>query len=64
MLIPVCESAPESLSLPPNDDAKTEAGVRPAWVALALQREADVTSGKVALVPGHEAIARIWARIA
>ncbi len=33
------------------------------WVDEALRREAEVLSGKVALVPGAEAVARARARI-
>lgn len=40
-----------------------ESMVQDAWVAEAIRREAEVLSGKVALVPGGEAIARVRARI-
>ena len=39
-------------------------GVEQAWVDEALRREADVLGGKVQLVPGAEAVARVRARIA
>lgn len=37
--------------------------VEKAWVAEALRREAEVSSGKVKLVPGAQAVARVRARI-
>ena len=37
--------------------------VEEAWMDEALRREAEVASGKVALVPGHEALGRIRARL-
>ena len=41
-----------------------DSGVEQAWVDEALRREADVLDGKVRLVPGAEAVARVRARIA
>ena len=38
--------------------------VQDAWVSEALRREAEVHAGKVALVPGQEALARVRARLA
>ena len=38
--------------------------VQDAWVAEALRREAEVRAGKVSLVSGHQAVARVRARIA
>lgn len=38
-------------------------GVEDAWMDEALRREAEVASGEVTLVPGHEALARIRARL-
>lgn len=74
MSIPVYELESEILSLPPEERAQLlerliesfepESRVRDAWVALALRREAEVKSGKVALVAGPEAIGRVRARIA
>ena len=62
------------MSLPPEERAQLlerliesfepESRVRDAWVALALRHEAEVKSGKVALVAGPEAIGRVRARIA
>ena len=37
--------------------------VEDAWMDEALRREAEVLSGKVALVPGPEALSRIRARL-
>jgi putative addiction module component (TIGR02574 family) len=37
--------------------------VERAWVAEALRREAEISSGKVKLVPGAEAVARVRALI-
>ena len=63
----------EVLNLNPVDRARLlerliesfepDSQVQNAWVAEALRREAEVLSGKVALVPGEEAVARIRARI-
>lgn len=74
MPIPVYELEAEVLSLPPEERAQLlerliesfepESRVRDAWVALALRREAEVKSGKVALVAGPEAVGRVRARIA
>lgn len=36
----------------------------PAWMELAARRRDEVRAGKVAMVPGEEAIARVRARIA
>ena len=35
-----------------------------AWMNLALRRREEVRSGKVAMIPGDEALARVKARIA
>jgi hypothetical protein len=35
-----------------------------AWMELALRRREEVRSGKVAMVPGDEALARVRAKIA
>jgi hypothetical protein len=34
-----------------------------AWLDEALHREHEVVSGKVAMIPGHEAVARIRAQL-
>jgi putative addiction module component (TIGR02574 family) len=38
--------------------------IQDAWVSEALRREAEIQAGKVSLVPGHEAVARVRARLA
>jgi hypothetical protein len=68
MSIPVHELEAEVLGLPPEERARLlerliesfepESRVRDAWIALSLTREAEVKSGKVALVPGPEAVGR------
>jgi hypothetical protein len=74
MSIPVYELEAEILGLPREERARLlerliasfepDAKLQDAWVALALQREAEVDSGAVALVPGSDALARVRARIA
>jgi len=73
MPIPIHELEAEVLSLGPSDRARLlqrlidsfepESAVQDAWIAEAMRREADVLSGKVTLVPGEEALARVRARI-
>ncbi len=38
--------------------------IQDAWMSEALRRKAKVQAGKVSLVPGQEAVARVRARIA
>ena len=74
MSISVSELEAEILGLPPEERAQLlerliesfepESRIRDAWVALAMRRDAEVKSGKVALVAGTEAVGRIRARIA
>lgn len=45
------------------DSFEPDSAIQDAWVAEALRREGEVRAGKVALVPGHEAVARVRARI-
>ena len=45
------------------DSFEPESKIRDAWISEARRRHEDVKSGRVAVVPGHEAIARIRARI-
>ena len=63
------------LSLDPADRARllerliasfepTDADVQDSWIAEAQRREAEVLAGKVSLVPGHEALERVRARVA
>ncbi|HEY2926859.1 addiction module protein [Piscinibacter sp.] len=73
MPTPIHELEAELLSLGSADRARIlerliesfepDSKVQDAWVAEALRREAEVVAGKVALVPGHEAVARVRARI-
>lgn len=73
MSIPIHELEAEVLGLPPEERARLlerliasfepESRMRDAWVSLALQRESEVKSGKVSLVLGDEAIARIRQRV-
>ena len=45
------------------DSFEPEGKIRDAWMAEARRRHEEVKSGKVALVPGPDAVARIRARI-
>ncbi len=73
MRIPVHELEAEVLGLPPEERARMlerliesfepDSRILDAWISLSLRREAQVTSGKVSLVPGAEALARVRARI-
>ena len=64
----------EILGLPPEDRARLlerliasfepKSKAQQAWMDLALRRQADVRAGKVAMVPGNEALARVRARLA
>ena len=63
----------EVLQLPAQDRARllerliesfqAPAGTQPVWMEIAKHRRDDVQSGKVAMVPGAEALARIRSRI-
>ena len=73
MTTPVHELEAEVLSLAAPDRARIlerliesfdrDTKVGEAWLDEALRREEEVVSGKVAMVPGREAVARIRARI-
>ena len=62
------------LGLPPEDRARLlerliasfepRSKAQEAWMQLALRRQAEIRSGKVAMVPGDEALARVRARLA
>jgi len=62
------------LGLPPEDRARLleqliasfepKSKAQEAWLQLALRRQEDVRSGKTAMCPGDEALARVKARIA
>ena len=45
------------------DSFEPESKIRDAWIAEARRRHEEVKSGKVAVVPGSEAVARVRARI-
>ncbi|GAB1390916.1 hypothetical protein MASR1M6_30980 [Rubrivivax sp.] len=74
MSTPVHDLEAQVLGLPPEDRARLlerliasfepRSSAQRAWLELALRRQADVKSGKVAMVPGDEALARVRARIA
>lgn len=73
MTTPVHELEAEVLGLSAPDRARIlerliesfdhETKFGDAWLDEALRREAEVIAGKVAMVPGHEALARIRARL-
>jgi Putative addiction module component len=74
MPTPVHDLEAEVLSLPPEDRARLlerliasfepKSSAQRAWLEVALQRQAEVKAGKVAMVPGDEALTRVRARIA
>lgn len=65
--------AAEVLDLPAEERARIlelliasfepKSNAQKAWMSLALHRRAEVRSGKVAMVPGEEALARVRARL-
>ena len=73
MSTPVEDLAAQALSLAPEDRAKLVerliASFEPrspaevAWLEAANARREDVRAGKVAMVPGDEALARVRARL-
>lgn len=73
MSTPVHDLQAEVLRLPPEDRARLlelliasfepRSSAQQAWMELASRRRDEVRSGKVAMVPGDEALARIRARI-
>ncbi|OIP18360.1 MAG: hypothetical protein AUK51_04835 [Comamonadaceae bacterium CG2_30_59_20] len=74
MTTPVDELAVEVLDLPAKDRAKIlellinsfepKSQAQQAWTDLALRRRDEVRDGKVAMLPGREALQRVRARIA
>ena len=74
MTTPVHDLTAEVLDLPAEDRARMlelliasfepKSNAQRAWMDLALRRREEVRSGKVAMVPGDEALARVRARIA
>ena len=73
MTTPVHDLAAEVLDLPAEDRARMlelliasfepKSAAQKAWMNLALRRREEIRSGKVAMVPGDEALARVRARI-
>ena len=69
MSIPVHDLEAQVLGLPPEDRARLlerliasfepKSETQRAWMLLALRRQDDVRSGRVAMVPGDEALARV-----
>jgi putative addiction module component (TIGR02574 family) len=74
MSSPVEDLAAQALSLPPEDRAKLverllasfepNSPAQAAWLQLAASRCDEVRAGKVTMVPGEEALARVRARLA
>ena len=74
MTTPVHDLAAEVLDLPAEDRARMlelliasfepKSAAQKAWMNLALRRREEVRSGKVAMVPGDEALARVRAKLA
>lgn len=73
MSTPVHDLEAEVLELPPEDRARLlerliasfepRSNAQKAWMDLAFRRREDVRAGKVSMVPGDEALARVRARI-
>jgi putative addiction module component (TIGR02574 family) len=74
MATPVEDLAAQALTLPAEDRAKLverllesfepRSPAQAAWLQLAAARREAVRSGKVSMVPGDDALARIRSRIA
>ena len=74
MTTPIHDLAAEVLDLPADERARIlelliasfepKSNAQKAWMNLALRRREEMRSGKVAMVPGDEALARVRARIA
>ncbi len=64
----------QALALPPEERARLlerliasfepKSPAQAAWIQLARQRRDEVISGHRSMVPGHEAVARVRARLA
>ena len=64
----------EVLNLPPEDRARLlerliasfepKSSAQKNWMELALRRQDDVRAGRVAMVPGDDALKRVRARLA
>lgn len=74
MALPVHDLEAEILDLPAEDRARIlelliasfepKSDAQKAWMNLALRRREEVRSGKVTMLPGDEALARVRSRIA
>jgi hypothetical protein len=74
MAEPTHDLAAEILELPADERARIlelliasfepKSDAQKAWIELALRRQQEVLNGKMAMVPGVEALARVKARIA
>ena len=74
MTTPAHDLAAEVLDLPAEERARIlelliasfepKSNAQKAWMNLALRRKEEVRTGKAAMVPGDEALARVRARIA
>ena len=53
----------ETLALRVNAEIEPKSKAQKAWQALAASRREDVRSGKVSMVLGNEALARVRARL-
>ena len=73
MTTPVHDLAAEVLDLPAEDRARMlelliasfepKSNAQKAWMTPAIRRREEVRSGKVAMAPGDEALARVRAKI-
>lgn len=73
MALGVEDLAAQALRLPPDERAKLverllesfepRSPAQSAWLELARSRREDVRAGKVSMVPGDEAMARVRARL-
>jgi len=73
MSTPVHDLEAEVLGLPAEDRARLlerliasfepKSPAQRAWVEAVVRRQAEVKSGKIAMVPGDEALARVRARL-
>lgn len=74
MTTPVHDLEAEALSLPPEDRARLlerriasfepRSSAQRAWLEVALKRQAEVKSGKAAMLPGGDSLVRVRARLA
>ena len=74
MSTPVHDLEAEVLNLPPEDRAhllerltasfEPKSKAQKTWMDLALRRQEEVRAGKVTMVPGDEALARVRAGLA